>query len=96
MNAAFDAKETRRASVILGRHESMRTPAPRISGSTYASHPSSGMVALAEATSVELPFAMGEIIAGKYEVLKLIGSGGMGYVVSAMHVELGEVVALKF
>jgi serine/threonine protein kinase len=74
----------------------MRTPAPRISGATHASHPSSGMVALAEATSVELPFAMGEVIAGKYEVLKLIGSGGMGYVVSAMHVELGEVVALKF
>ncbi|HEY5376568.1 MAG TPA: serine/threonine-protein kinase, partial [Polyangiaceae bacterium] len=74
----------------------MRTPAPRISGATHASHPSSGLVALAEATSVELPFAMGEVIAGKYEVLKLIGSGGMGYVVSAMHVELGEVVALKF
>jgi serine/threonine protein kinase len=96
MKAALDAKETRRVSVILGRQDSMRTPAPRISGATHASHPSSGMVALAEATSVELPFAMGEVIAGKYEVLKLIGSGGMGYVVSAMHVELGEVVALKF
>ena len=43
-----------------------------------------------------MPFAPGDLIAGKYEVLKLIGSGGMGYVVSAMHVELGEVVALKF
>ncbi len=43
-----------------------------------------------------MPFAIGDVIAGKYEVLKLIGSGGMGYVVSAMHVELGEVVALKF
>ncbi|HEY3666654.1 MAG TPA: serine/threonine-protein kinase [Polyangiaceae bacterium] len=74
----------------------MRTPAPRISGATHASHPSSGLIALSEATSVEMPFAMGDVIAGKYEVLKLIGSGGMGYVVSAMHVELGEVVALKF
>lgn len=45
---------------------------------------------------VEMPFAIGDVIAGKYEVLKQIGSGGMGYVVSAMHVELGEVVALKF
>jgi len=43
-----------------------------------------------------MPFAPGDLIAGKYEVIKLIGSGGMGYVVSAMHVELGEVVALKF
>jgi serine/threonine-protein kinase len=43
-----------------------------------------------------MPFAPGDLIAGKYEVIKLIGSGGMGYVVSAMHIELGEVVALKF
>jgi len=43
-----------------------------------------------------MPFAPGDLIAGKYEVIKQIGSGGMGYVVSAMHVELGEVVALKF
>jgi eukaryotic-like serine/threonine-protein kinase len=96
MKAALGAKETRKVSVILGRQDSMRTPAPRISGATHASHPSSGLIALAEATSVELPFAMGDVIAGKYQVLKLIGSGGMGYVVSAMHVELGEVVALKF
>ncbi len=73
----------------------MRTPEPRFTGSMQ-SGPSSGLVALADATSVELPFAPGDLIAGKYEVLKLIGSGGMGYVVAATHVELGEVVALKF
>ena len=50
------------------------------------------MVALGE-QAVEMPFAPGDVIAGKYEVIKLIGSGGMGYVVSAMHIELGEVVA---
>jgi serine/threonine-protein kinase len=43
-----------------------------------------------------MPFAPGDLIGGKYEVIELIGTGGMGYVVSAMHVELGEVVALKF
>jgi serine/threonine protein kinase len=74
----------------------MQTPAPRVRGTTQASPPSSGLIALAEATTVDMPFAPGDIIAGKYEILKLIGSGGMGYVVSAMHVELGEVVALKF
>src|SRR5262245_16123903 len=45
---------------------------------------------------IELPFAPGEIIGGKYEVGDLIGAGGMGFVVAAKHVDLGESVALKF
>jgi eukaryotic-like serine/threonine-protein kinase len=44
----------------------------------------------------EMPFAVGEVVAGKYQVAGLLGNGGMGYVVSALHVELGELVALKF
>jgi eukaryotic-like serine/threonine-protein kinase len=43
-----------------------------------------------------LPFRMGEIVAGKYLIDKLVGEGGMGYVVAAKHVDLGEYVALKF
>ncbi|HMJ53035.1 MAG TPA: serine/threonine-protein kinase [Polyangiaceae bacterium] len=43
-----------------------------------------------------LPFSPGDVIADKYEIIKVIGSGGMGYVVSATHVELGHQVALKF
>jgi eukaryotic-like serine/threonine-protein kinase len=74
----------------------MVTPAKRIAGLTQPSSPSSGLVALSQQDVLEMPFLPGEIIAGKYEVQKLIGSGGMGYVVSALHVELGEVVALKF
>lgn len=54
------------------------------------------MVALAADDVIELPFAAGEVIAGKYRVIGLIGVGGMGYVVSAEHIELGELVALKF
>ena len=45
---------------------------------------------------IELPFAAGEIIGGKYEVGNLIGAGGMGFVVAARHIDLGESVALKF
>jgi serine/threonine-protein kinase len=45
---------------------------------------------------LELPFSPGDVIAEKYEIIKVIGSGGMGYVVSATHVELGHQVALKF
>lgn len=73
----------------------MATPAPRAQGLSQLTSPSSGLVALGE-QAVEMPFAAGDLIGGKYEVIKQIGSGGMGYVVSAMHVELGEVVALKF
>jgi eukaryotic-like serine/threonine-protein kinase len=43
-----------------------------------------------------MPFAPGQIINGKYEVVELIGVGGLGFVVAANHVELGEKVALKF
>jgi len=38
----------------------------------------------------------GEIIAGRYRVERAIGCGGMGAVVSAVHLALGERVALKF
>jgi len=65
-------------------------------GATSDRIPSSGLVPLSQEDIVELPFAPGEIIGGKYEIIGLIGTGGMGYVVSAMHVELGEMVALKF
>jgi eukaryotic-like serine/threonine-protein kinase len=44
----------------------------------------------------EMPFEPGDSIAGKYEVLELIGVGGIGFVVAATHIELGERVALKF
>jgi serine/threonine protein kinase len=55
-----------------------------LSGSQLVQHP------------VTMPFEMGEIICGRYEIIKLIGSGGMGFVVSANNIELGEKVALKF
>lgn len=40
-------------------------------------------------------FSPGDIVAGKYRVEQSIGSGGMGYVLGATHVSLGERVALK-
>ncbi len=43
-----------------------------------------------------MPFSVGEVVAGKYEVTALIGTGGVGFVVSAIHLGLGESVALKF
>jgi serine/threonine protein kinase len=57
--------------------------------------PSSGLQPLSQ-EPVQIPFAVGEVIAKKYEVTGVLGSGGMGYVISARHTELGEMVALKF
>jgi eukaryotic-like serine/threonine-protein kinase len=37
----------------------------------------------------------GELLAGKYRVESLLGEGGMGYVVSAIHGQLGQRVAVK-
>jgi len=37
----------------------------------------------------------GEVIAGKYRVDRILGSGGMGIVVAAHHLELDEKVAIK-
>ncbi len=36
------------------------------------------------------------MIAGKYQVERVLGEGGMGYVVAARHVALGQMFALKF
>src|SRR5260370_6974137 len=38
----------------------------------------------------------GQIIAGKYEVEHVLGSGGMGVVVAARNLHLGERFAIKF
>lgn len=38
----------------------------------------------------------GEVIAGKFKIERIIGEGGMGYVVAARHLQLGQTFALKF
>ncbi len=40
--------------------------------------------------------AVGDVLAGKYRVDKVLGIGGMGMVVAATHLELDQRVALKF
>src|SRR6478609_10333654 len=38
---------------------------------------------------------VGEVLAQKYRVESVVGRGGMGVVVSARHVQLGQAVAIK-
>jgi serine/threonine-protein kinase len=41
------------------------------------------------------PVAIGELVASKYRVERVLGQGGMGVVVAAMHEQLGQRVAIK-
>src|SRR3954466_9176221 len=45
---------------------------------------------------VPLPVPEGHLLAGKYRVERVIGAGGMGVVVAATHIHLGQRVAVKF
>ncbi|HMA94886.1 MAG TPA: serine/threonine-protein kinase, partial [Polyangiaceae bacterium] len=39
---------------------------------------------------------VGDILAGKYRIERVLGSGGMGVVVAARHLQLDEMVAIKY
>src|SRR5262245_17072613 len=42
------------------------------------------------------PVQPGEALLGKYRVERVLGQGGMGVVVAATHIGLGELFAIKF
>jgi len=86
----------RLGSLMLADRGRIASEAPALTRSeAHESFPSSGLQALSQ-EPLQIPFAVGEVIADKYEVVGLLGTGGMGYVISARHTELGEMVALKF
>src|SRR5579863_153418 len=43
-----------------------------------------------------LPVRPGDVVAEKYRVERVLGRGGMGFVVQATHLQLDQRVALKF
>ncbi len=47
-------------------------------------------------SAAEAPVQPGDVLAGKYRVERVLGVGGMGVVVAALHLELDQRVALKF
>jgi serine/threonine-protein kinase len=46
--------------------------------------------------STGVPLAEGDVLAGKFRIESILGRGGMGVVVAAMHLELHQRVAIKF
>ena len=47
------------------------------------------------AAAAQPPLKPGDIVAGKYRVERVLGMGGMGMVIIAQHLELGQRVVLK-
>jgi serine/threonine-protein kinase len=47
-------------------------------------------------TDAASPVQEGDLVAGKYCVERVLGQGGMGVVVAATHLQLGQRVAVKF
>src|SRR2546423_1375267 len=46
--------------------------------------------------SADAPVHPGDVLSGKFRVERVLGVGGMGVVVAATHLQLGQLVALKF
>src|SRR3954471_8111306 len=51
---------------------------------------------VADRAEVERFVELGAELGGKYRIARLLGVGGMGAVVEARHLQLGEAVAIKF
>ena len=68
---------------------------PMTTRDKWSASAASGTQPLAE-PPFAMPFTPGQILGRKYEVIELLGVGGVGFVVAANHIELGEKVALKF
>ena len=45
---------------------------------------------------MNVPVPIGETLAGKYRIERVLGEGGMGVVVAATHLQLEQLVAIKF
>ena len=73
-----------------------RVPAPLLRRVDPAMAPPTPVGGAGFAGPSASPVQPGEILAGKFEVERVLGAGGMGIVVAARHTQLDQRVALKF
>ncbi|MET0387105.1 MAG: protein kinase, partial [Polyangiales bacterium] len=74
----------------------MNEPKPQSSALTPAPTRTLQAAHRLAAESFHCPYEPGQLLAGKYEVVELIGTGGVGFVVAARHHGFDAEVALKF
>ncbi len=85
--AAFAATE-------FGGNATMRLPSSE--GLVNVAMESGAPVSVVRATTPELAVRVGEVLAHKYRIERVLGVGGMGVVVAARHLALGQSFAIKF
>ena len=73
-----------RSSIPDVKHDIAMAPTTPVGSGPVPSGPSSS------------PVHEGQVLAGKFEVERVLGAGGMGVVVAAKHTQLGQRFALKF
>jgi serine/threonine-protein kinase len=99
--ASLDEALTSSRDVLIARAADTDGPAQPTAhvGLLEDTAPSSGrrpIEALLTRNLTPKDYAPGRIIAGRYRIERLLGEGAMGIVVAARHLELDELVALKF
>jgi len=62
---------------------------------TFLEQPITQFPSLNQPASSNSPFAPGDVLKDRYEILRLVGEGGMGYVLEALDLELNVPVAVK-
>src|SRR5882724_2497467 len=86
----------RAAGSRSGARTAWRRPASTGTCSWSFWKPRAGAANPCRVLATNMPPKVGDLVSGKYRLVRVIGDGGMGTVFEAKHEYLGTTVALKF